>query len=259
MTGASGGIGAVCAEALAKEGARIVLHANKNPEAVNDLAAKLGVDSLRVTADLTEKSEVRRMIRETVDHFGAIDAFVSNAGVWQPEPTPVHEMSLKRWKKSIDINLTSHFLCAREYFRYLADHRPETASLIFIGSSAAVFGEANHAEYASAKAGVVYGLTRTLKNEIVRLVPRGRVNSISPGWTVTPMAAKGLDDERNVKTILSTRPLGRVARPEDVANAVVFLASDRLSGHVTGEAWNVNGGMEGRMLHDWDELDPSKA
>jgi 3-oxoacyl-[acyl-carrier protein] reductase len=259
LTGASGGIGAVCARELAAEGAKLVLHANKNLEPAQELAASLDVDSLVVQADVSEKADVKRMFFDALDHFGEIDCVVSNAGEWRPEPTPIHEMGLKRWKRSLDVNLTGHFLCAREYFRYLADSKRETASLIFIGSSAAVFGEADHCEYAAAKAGLIYGLTRTLKNEIVRLAPRGRVNAISPGWTITPMAEKGLDDKNKVKRILQTRALGQLGRPEDVARLVVVLASDRLSKHITGQVWNVNGGMEGRILHDWDAIDPSKA
>ena len=112
---------------------------------------------------------------------------------------------------------------------------------------------------AAAKAALTYGLTRTLKNEIVRIVPAGRVNTVCPGWTLTEMARPGLDDPETVTRVLQTRALRRVGRPQDIASAVVFLASDRLAGHMTGQILTVAGGMEGRLLHRPEEIDPTTA
>ena len=259
ITGASGGIGRACADAFAQEGASLILHGHKNSAKLLELSEKLETPTLRVRADLRDKSSVKRLFAEIWDHYRALDVVVSNAGVWKPEPAPIHLMGLKRWHESLDINLTSHFLCAREFFRILALAKPEHAALIFVGSSAAVFGEADHCDYAAAKAGLVYGLTRSLKNEIVKLAPYGRVNAICPGWTLTDMAEKALDNADHVKRILQTRAHRRLARPEDIARAVVFLASHRLAGHITGEIWNINGGMEGRVIHDAADIDPSRA
>jgi len=118
-----------------------------------------------------------------------------------------------------------------------------------VSSTAAVFGEANHADYAAAKAGMAYGLTHSLKNEIVRLAPLGRVNCVCPGWTDTPMAAGHTDDPAAVHRATATMALRKVARPEDIAAAIVFLTSDRLAGHISGAVLTIAGGMEGRLLH----------
>jgi NAD(P)-dependent dehydrogenase (short-subunit alcohol dehydrogenase family) len=120
---------------------------------------------------------------------------------------------------------------------------------VIVGSTAAVFGEEGHAEYAASKAAVTQGLTKSLKNEIVRLVPHGRVNAVNPGWTRTPMAEGALADEEAVERTMKTRAIREVAEPEDIARAVAFLLSDRLAGHVTGEIVTISGGMEGRLLH----------
>ena len=120
---------------------------------------------------------------------------------------------------------------------------------MLVGSTAGRFGEAGHADYAAAKAAIQGGLLLSLKNEAARLGPRVRVNAVAPGWTVSPMtrACSRTDD---VRRITRTMPLRKVAVPEDVAAQVVVLASERLSGHVTGELVTIAGGMEGRVLHD---------
>src|SRR5919108_40086 len=123
----------------------------------------------------------------------------------------------------------------------LADKR-----VLITGASGGI-GEAGHADYAAAKSAVVHGLLLSLKNEVVRIAPRGRVNAVCPGWTQSPMTREALSPEL-VDRITQTMPLRKVAQPEDVARQVVVLASDELSGHVTGQVVTVAGGMEGRVL-----------
>lgn len=259
ITGASGGIGSACARQFDREGARLVLHGHRNLGRLQTLQEELTGETLILSADLTEEEEVEHLFRKALDRFRRVDVLVANAGIWPAEDEPVHRMGLERWRSTLDADLTSVFLCARAFFRTLERTRPETAALVIVGSTAAVFGEEGHADYAAAKAGITYGLTRTLKNEIVRIVPRGRVNAVCPGWTTTPMSAAGLEDPAIVTRVLQTRAHKRVARPEDVASAIVFLSSDRLAGHITGEILTVAGGMEGRLLHLRDEIDPQRA
>ncbi len=259
ITGASGGIGRACAELFAAEGAKLVLHGHTHIEAVDELAKRLPVESLVVQGDLRTEIDAAKLFIEAEDRFGHIDAVVANAGLWPPSAAPIHTMDLGQWENTIRANLGASFLCAREYFRYLAGARPESASLVLIGSTAAVFGEENHADYSAAKAGLTYGLTRSLKNEIVRLVPAGRVNAVCPGWTLTRMTEDALRKHENVVPVLQTRAHRRIARAEDIANAVVFLTSDRLAGHITGEVLTVSGGMEGRLLHRPEDIDPHGA
>jgi len=259
ITGASGGIGGATARTLDREGARLVLHGHRNLGNLGQLQGELTGESLIVSADLTQEDEVEHLFRKAYDRFRRLDVVVANAGIWPAAHEPVHWMSLERWTSTIATDLTSVFLCAREFFRLLEKSKPETAALVIVGSTAAVFGEEGHADYAAAKAGITYGLTRSLKNEIVRIVPRGRVNAVCPGWTLTPMSEQDLKDPQLVTRVLQTRPLTRIARPEDIAHAIVFLSSDRLAGHITGEVIAVSGGMEGRLLHLPAEIEPHGA
>lgn len=254
ITGASGGIGSAVARAFAAEGARVALHYHRGREAAERLAAGLETESLVVAADLTAEEQVDALFAAIAERFGRVNVLVANAGIWMVEPAPLHRMSLEQWRHTLDIDLTSVFLCCRAFLQ--AVERQGRGNIVLIGSTAAVFGEADHADYAAAKSGMVYGLTRSLKNEIVRLAPHtptypgGRVNCVCPGWTLTPMAEASLTDREGVARVLQTMALPQLGRAEDVANAVVFLASDRLARHLTGQIQVVAGGMEGRVLHD---------
>jgi 3-oxoacyl-[acyl-carrier protein] reductase len=260
VTGASGGIGGEVVRAFVREGARVVAHFGEHADRAAALAGELGPACVPLGADLTLEAEVERLFAEIETGLGPAEVLVANAGVWPPDDVPLHEMTLKQWQETLDADLTSVFLCLREFFRGIVKHRLTDPAAVLIGSTAAVFGEAGHADYAAAKAGLTYGLCRSLKNEIARLAPRGRVNVVCPGWTVTPMTQQALaSDPASVRKVLRTVPLRKVGRPEDVANAVLYLASGRLSGHVSGQVLTVAGGMEGRVLYEEEEIDPEKA
>ena len=159
---------------------------------------------------------------------------------------PVWKLPVKRWEETLRANLTASFLVARAFLREV--ERTGHGSLVFVGSTAGVFGEAGHADYAAAKSAITGGLLLSLKNEIVRIAPRGRVNAVAPGWTETPMT-RGLVDPDQVQAVSRTMALRKVASPDDVAAQVIVLSSDTLSGHVTGQLVVVAGGMEGRTVH----------
>jgi 3-oxoacyl-[acyl-carrier protein] reductase len=259
ITGASGGIGGDLARAFVAEGARVVAHFGEQPERARALAAELGGACVPLGADLTLEAEVERLFAEIETGLGPVEILIANAGRWPPDEVPLERMTPKQWNDTLAVNLTSVFLCIREFFRGIARHGMADPSAVLIGSTAGVFGEAGHADYAAAKAAVSYGLARTLKNEMCRLTPRGRVNVICPGWTMTPMTDRFSANPLRVQRALQTIPLRKVGRPEDVASAAVFLASPRLAGHITGQILMVSGGMEGRVLYNVDEIDPSKA
>ncbi len=245
VTGASGGIGAACARAFAAEGARVVVHYHQGEERAHAVARELGGAAV-VQADLTEEAQVDRLFAEARDALGAVDVCAAVAGVYPGEDVPVWELGLDRFSRTLALNLTATFLTARAFLREA--RTTGAGALVLVGSTAGRFGEAGHADYAAAKSAIQGGLLLSLKNEAARLGPRVRVNAVAPGWTTSPMTRGMLADE-DVRRITRTMPLRKVAVPEDVAAQVVVLASERLSGHVTGEVVTIAGGMEGRVLH----------
>ena len=241
VTGASGGIGSACARAFAAEGCELVLHYHRGQARVDALRQEVGGVALK--ADLTSAAEAEHLFAEA----GPLDVCAAIAGAWPATDQPVWELPLERWEETLRANLTVTFLTARGFLRGVAESGH--GSLVMIASTAGLFGEAGHADYAAAKSGIAYGLLFSLKNEVVRVAPRARVNVVAPGWTYSPMTRGAIDDDL-VQRITRTMPLRKVARPEDIARQVVVLASDEISGHVTGEIVTVAGGMEGRVLHE---------
>ena len=246
VTGASGGIGAACARAFAAEGARVAVHYHRGRDRAEALAAELG-DAPILNADLTVEEDVDALFAGARDALGRIDVCAGVAGVWPQDDVPVWELSLERWRATLDANLTASFLTARAFLREV-ERSGIGGNLILVGSTAGTFGEAGHADYAAAKSAILVGLLLSLKNEVTRLSPTARVNAVAPGWTESPMT-RGLVDPERVRSVSRTMALRKVAQPEDVARAVVYLASDELSGHVTGQVITVAGGMEGRTVH----------
>ncbi|MCB0215117.1 MAG: SDR family oxidoreductase [Chloroflexi bacterium] len=251
VTGASGGIGTATARRLAAEGARLVLHYHRNRAAAEALATELGPEHLALGADLRDEAQAEALFAQALAQLPRLDGLVVNAGIWPAADEPLHRMSMARWQDTLAADLTSAFLCCRAFLRHLAEVPRREAAIVLIGSTAALFGEAGHADYAAAKAGLAYGLTRTLKNEIAGLAPRGRVNCICPGWVNTRMAAGAADDPAVIGRVTATMALRKIARPEDVAASIAFLLSDRLAGHLSGTILPLAGGMEGRLL--WPE------
>jgi 3-oxoacyl-[acyl-carrier protein] reductase len=246
VTGASGGIGGACVRAFAAEGARVLIHYHRGEDRARSLAAAVE-GAVVAQADLTVEDEVARLFDDARRSLGGVDVCVQVHGVWPREDVPVWQLPVARWEETLRLNLTTTFLVAREFLREV--ERSGHGSLVLVGSTAGVFGEAGHADYAAAKSAILGGLLFSLKNEIVRVAPRGRVNAVAPGWTESPMT-RGLVDPDRVAAVSRTMALRKVAQPEDVAAQVVVLASDVLSGHVSGQVVVVAGGMEGRVVHD---------
>ena len=246
VTGASGGIGSACARAFAAEGPRVAVHFHRGEARAHELAAEIGAVGV-FGADLTDEASADALFAGTRKALGQIDVCAAVAGVWPAEDRPVWDLPLARWEETIRENLTATFLTARGFLREVAENGH--GSLVLVGSTAGLFGEAGHADYAAAKAAIQVGLLASLKNEIVRIAPHGRVNAVAPGWTESPMT-RGLVDAEAVRRISRTMALRKVGQPEDVAAQVVALASDVISGHVSGQLVTVAGGMEGRVVHE---------
>ncbi|MBJ6762734.1 SDR family oxidoreductase [Myxococcaceae bacterium JPH2] len=246
VTGGAGGIGSALVRAFAEEGARVAVHHHANVAKAADLAREVG--GVAVRADLTVEAEVDALVPAAVSGLGRLDVLVCNAGVWPPADEAVWQMSLARWRRTLAENLDSVFLSCRAFLRHVAT--TGSGNIVIISSTAGLFGEAGHADYAAAKGALTGGFLKSLKNELGRIAPLGRVNVVCPGWTAVDRHRNKLDDPAFVGRVTRTMPLRKVGQPEDVARVVVSLASDRISGHVTGEVITVAGGMEGRVLHE---------
>jgi len=259
VTGTSGGIGGEVARAFLREGARVIAHYHTGQDRVVRQLERCAGQWVALQADLTQENQVRQLFEDAHRLIGPVEILVANAGYWPPQDVALVDMTLEQWQRTIAVNLTGTFLCLREFIAGIRRHRLEQPSAVLIGSTAGLFGEAGHADYASAKAALAFGLARSAKNEIVRLARHGRVNVVCPGWTLTPMVRDYAAHPERFRRVLQTMPLRKVARPSDVAAAVVFLASPKLSGHITGQILTVAGGMEGRVLFEPEEIDLSEA
>lgn len=260
ITGASGGIGWALATVFAAEGARLVLHAHRGTAALQDAVARApwAGRALCVTADIRDPDAVDRVFAEGAARYGRVDVAVANAGVWPPTAHPLDQLDPDRIRDTVAVNLLGATWTARAWMAGLRRTGPRAdgrgGALVLIGSTAGRFGEAGHADYAMTKA-ALRGLMRSLKNEVVHVDPHARVNTVEPGWTVTPMAEAALDSPGAIAGVTRTMPLRQLARPVDIARACAVLASPAASRHVTGEVLTVAGGMEGRHLWHPREVD----
>lgn len=257
VTGAAGGIGSALARTFAAEGCRLGLFVNSSRErgeamiAENDWADR----ALVIEADVRDEAAMQAGFGALVDRFGRVDSCIVNAGIWPSDDTPLADMTLARFRETIEVNLIGAFVTLQAFIQRIQPD--QEANAVVIGSTAGRFGEAGHADYSASKA-ALYGLLRSVKNELPRVAPFARINLVEPGWTVTPMAAKGLEDDAAVERIVATMPLQQVARAEDIARPVAFLASP-VARHITGEVITVAGGMEGRRLWIDDDIDVARV
>ena len=238
VTGSSQGIGRSTAEALHQAGANIVINyfedrEGKNRELAESVVTEMGDRAIALAADVRHPDQLDHMVAKTVGTFGTLDILVNNAGILRDRS--FKKMSSQEWGDVIDTNLTGVFNSCKAAVEHLA----ENGTIINVASLSAVTGFFGQANYASAKAGVIT-LTKVLSKELAR--KNIRVNAIAPGVVDTEMG-KSIPEE-NRKAMLTNVPLGRFAEPEEIANVVVFLASD-LSSYMTGQTLHVNGGWWG--------------
>jgi 3-oxoacyl-[acyl-carrier protein] reductase len=236
VTGGSRGIGRACCLMLARAGASVAVNYRVESPSADLLVEEiesLGGEAFALAADVSKRADAEMLVDETVARFGNIDVLVNNAGIWKS--SPIDEMSDGEWDEMIGVNLTGTFNCIRAAVPPMKEAR--SGRIINISSTAGQRGEAFSSHYAATK-GAVISLTKSIA---VELAPHGiLVNCVAPGWTVTDMTRDDLLGSRR-ESILQTIPLARAATAEEVAGAVVFLASE-LATFVTGEVLNVNGG-----------------
>ena len=230
VTGACGGIGAVIARGFAAEGARVT--ATDLPAAIDAQTGDADIETF--AADLRASSEVDALVAHAVERFGGLDVVVNSAGI--SEPSPIRETDEASWQRVIDINLSAAWRLCRAALPALQDTRGNIVNLAsFAGKRGTLFGD--NASYTASKAGII-GLTHALALE--GAAQGVRVNAVAPGPVDTPML-QALPAEKRAQ-LSALIPLGRLISTKDVADAVVFLASERAAA-ITGEIMDVNGGL----------------
>ena len=239
VTGASSGIGRATAQALAKNGARVAINFLRNNEGAEAARAQITNDGGRaivVQADVTQSTEVRSLVDQTVAEFGPIDILVNNAGSLV-ERLKILELTEERWDEVIDLNLKSAFLCSQAVAASMMERK--TGAIINVSSIAGRNGGAlGSIHYSAAKGGLIT-FTKGLAKE---LAPFGvRVNAVSPGVVDTPYHEQFSSPEM-MKTYAGMIPMGRVGTPAEVGKVICFLASDAAS-YLAGETIEINGGM----------------
>jgi NAD(P)-dependent dehydrogenase (short-subunit alcohol dehydrogenase family) len=247
VTGGNRGIGLVIAKALAGAGARLAI-SSRDAASLGRAAAELeaaGAECLAVPCDVADPASADAMAAAVLEHFGQVDVVVANAGIAGPT-APMHEITYEQWRECLGIDLDGVYLTFRGLVPAMIERG--RGSLIAISSITGKRPLSGRTPYSAAKMGVI-GLVRTLALE---LGPHGiRVNSVVPGAVEGPRIkdvvrnlarARGISEEEAIRPFIDTAPLQRLVRPEEVAAACVFLASDAAAG-ITGEDLNVSAGV----------------
>jgi 3-oxoacyl-[acyl-carrier protein] reductase len=235
VTGASQGIGRACALRLAASGATVAVAA-RNQEKLAELVNQITADGGKAAAfslDVADEEQIKATSKAVLAQLGKIDILVNNAGITRDQL--VMRMKRADWDSVLNTNLTSAYLCIQQAIGSMLKHR--WGRIINISSVFGQMGQAGQANYAASKAGLI-GLTMAIAREVgSRNIT---CNAVAPGFIETAMTSGFTDDFR--QNAMKAIPLGRVGTPEDVANAVAFLASDEAS-YITGHVLSVNGGM----------------
>ena len=244
VTGGAGGIGNVICKLFAKQNAKVIVHYHNSKNNAMEIAKNIGGTAMG--ADLTNSKNATSLFNKILEKEGKIDICVANAGNYPQESMPLWDIDDDRWSNTVATNLSLTFNTAREFLKHAS--KTKKGSLVLVGSTAGIYGEAGHSDYAAAKGAITSGFLRTLKNEAAQIGDGVRVNAVAPGWTVTKRKIEEGLNQKHVDKVVSTMALKKLATPEDVANSIVMLASDSLSGHVTGQIIEIAGGMEGRLI-----------
>jgi len=241
VTGGCSGIGLATVRRLAQEGATVVV-ADLNDDAGEALAAQVG--GAYVHTDVADKEDVDRLFATAVEKYGTLDIAFNNAGISPPEDDSILDTDLEAWRRVQEVNLTSVFLCCKAALPYMLARK--SGSIINTASFVAVMGAATSQISYSASKGGVLAMTRELGVQFAR--DGIRVNALCPGPVNTPLLKElfAKDAERAARRLVHV-PMGRFGEPEEMANAVLFLASDE-SSFMTASTFLVDGGISGAYV-----------
>lgn len=239
VTGGNTGIGRAISLALAKEGASVAVDYVTQAHTAQELVTMINEDTSgrarAYEADVTREKDVKQLFESVVDDFERVDILINNAGI--NVPATLLELSAKDWDRVLDTNLKGPFLCSREAVRLMVGHGGGAIVNISSESGMSVVScPETNPHYAAAKMGLI-GLTRVMA---VNLAPGIRVNAVAPGWIDTEIHNVP-EEQRRIPAVLSQIPMKRAGRPEEVAQLVVFLASDEAS-YITGQTIAIGGG-----------------
>ena len=246
VTGANSGIGRAVALALGQAGADVAVNYVVNPGEAEEVVAEIrhgGANAIAVRADVSDEGQVRATFERTIAEFGTIDVLVANAGLQRD--APIDEMTLEQWNKVIAVNLTGQFLCCREAIREFKRRgvRPEVSraagKIVCMSSVHDTIPWAGHVNYAASKGGVML-MMKSIAQEVAP--QRIRVNGLAPGAIRTPINTAAWSTPEAYAALMKLVPYKRIGEPEDIARAVVWLASDEAD-YVTGATLYVDGGM----------------
>jgi 3-oxoacyl-[acyl-carrier protein] reductase len=239
VTGGSRGIGAATVKLFAEAGCKVVFsyfRSARGARQVVEACRKAPGSVVTVRADVSRMADARKLIDKAFHRFGRLDILVANAGIWNPDPERIDEITEREWDKMVAVNLKGVYSVVRCAVPHMV--KQNRGRIIAVSSTAGQRGEAFHTHYGAAKGGVI-SLVKGLATE---LAPHNiLVNAVAPGWVITDMAKPVLRKPSEKRKATSSIPLRRFAMPEEVAMPILFLASD-MSSYMTGEIININGG-----------------
>lgn len=239
VTGGSRGIGAATVKLFAEAGCNVVFSYRRARKAAQELeksCSKTPGSATAIRADMSKPGDVRKLVDSVIRRYRRIDILVANAGIWNAEPQRIDQISERDWDRMVAVNLKGVYAVIRRAVPHMIRHR--RGRIIAVSSTAGQRGEAFHTHYAAAKGGLI-SLVKGLSTE---LAPHNiLVNAVAPGWVITDMAEPVLRKPLGKRKAISSIPLRRFGRPEEVAMPILFLASN-MSTYMTGEIININGG-----------------